>query len=538
LVAVLDGLPGALLPADVRGDVIDALESSEHREALIARTLGSLRSSLRELAHDLATGDVDLDLVRVLVVVSGQDRAQVDGGLVHVKQLVTWVPSWSRYVGVALFLAGGVGLCRRRRPRRGHRAISLGVGLASAGGAVFAGWFVLSRLIGSPLSELAGTTSRGAVPQGAARLLADLDDVLLTTLSRTWTHPATLLLVCGAVVVVAGLAAQLWTSLAGHGRRRVAGALAVIATSLVLAVPVPRGEVEAQRRCNGHAELCDRRYDDVVQVATHNSMSSPDVVRVWPEQDGGIRQQLDFGVRTLMIDASYWPAVGDTQLQGLRDLLGASDTAALIDAIEARLAPRRGVYLCHNLCALGALPMATALSQLRMFLDDHPDEVVTVMIQDSIDPVDAEAAFSDAGLHDLLYDGSNDGEWPTLGELIDRNQRLVVFSEQHGSPAAWYQSAFERIQDTPYDARSAEQLTCAHGRGPDDASLFLLNNWVEREAPDRAQAAIVNTRSFIVDRARRCAEQRGRLPNFIAVSFYSIGDVIGAADELNGVAPS
>ena len=39
-----------------------------------------------------------------------------------------------------------------------------------------------------------------------------------------------------------------------------------------------------------------------------------------------------------------------------------------------------------------------------------------------------------------------------------------------------------------------------------------------------------------MDRARRCAEQRGRLPNFIAVSFYGIGDVIGAVDELNGVA--
>ena len=90
--------------------------------------------------------------------------------------------------------------------------------------------------------------------------------------------------------------------------------------------------------------------------------------------------------------------------------------------------------------------MTTALSQLRSFLDDHPDEVVTLMIQDSIDPVDAEAAFRDAGLDGLLYDGSADAEWPTLGELIDRHQRLIVFSEQHGSPGAWYQ---QRVRAHP-----------------------------------------------------------------------------------------
>ena len=31
--------------------------------------------------------------------------------------------------------------------------------------------------------------------------------------------------------------------------------------------------------------------------------------------------------------------------------------------------------------------------------------------------------------------------------------------------------------------------------------------------------------------------ERGRRPNYLAVNFYGIGDVVQAADELNGVAP-
>ena len=40
---------------------------------------------------------------------------------------------------------------------------------------------------------------------------------------------------------------------------------------------------------------------------------------------------------------------------------------------------------------------------------------------------------------------------------------------------------------------------------------------------------------FVVDRALRCADERGQLPNFVAVSFYDIGDAMGAVDELNSL---
>ena len=55
--------------------------------------------------------------------------------------------------------------------------------------------------------------------------------------------------------------------------------------------------------CNGHAELCDRRFDEVAYVASHNAMS---VARLpgWfiPEQLDPIPEQLDQGVRALLVD--------------------------------------------------------------------------------------------------------------------------------------------------------------------------------------------------------------------------------------------
>ena len=43
-------------------------------------------------------------------------------------------------------------------------------------------------------------------------------------------------------------------------------------------------------------------------------------------------------------------------------------------------------------------------------------------------------------------------------------------------------------------------------------------------------------RAFILKRVRQCERQRGRTPNLILTDYYDRGDVIGAVDELNGVA--
>ncbi|HEX5095734.1 MAG TPA: hypothetical protein VFX21_06975, partial [Acidimicrobiia bacterium] len=287
--------------------------------------------------------------------------------------------------------------------------------------------------------------------------------------------------------------------------------------------------------CNGHAELCERAYDEVVQVATHNSMSSPDVVQIWPEQDGTIREQLDAGVRALLIDTHYWPGVtAPDQLTGLEPTVPANVANRVFETGGDRLRPHDGVFLCHNNCALGGEPFADGLAQLRDFLVANPDEVVTLVVQDETSSADTTAEITKAGLEPFLYDHAAHDDWPTFGELIDAGERLIVFAENEGPPPSWYRNAFDDMQDTPFGFPTPDAMTCEHNRGADDATLLLMNHWVSRVAPDRATAAVVNAHDFVVDRARECEKARGRLPNFVAVDFYSIGDVVGAVDTLNG----
>jgi hypothetical protein len=45
----------------------------------------------------------------------------------------------------------------------------------------------------------------------------------------------------------------------------------------------------------------------------------------------------------------------------------------------------------------------------------------------------------------------------------------------------------------------------------------------------------VNARDVLLPRLEECQEERGQLPNFVAVDYYSRGDLLPVVDELNGV---
>jgi hypothetical protein len=150
------------------------------------------------------------------------------------------------------------------------------------------------------------------------------------------------------------------------------------------------------------------------------------------------------------------------------------------------------------------------------------------------------AAIEKAGLTPFLYTGPNGPPWPTLRELIDSNQRLVVMAEREGGTPEWYRRQFLITQETPYrftnPAQLEERSSCAPNRGRSDAGFFLLNHWVDTSpAPRPTNAKVVNARKFLLARIQMCEEIRGVQPNLIAVDFYKEGDLFAVVDKLNGV---
>ena len=376
--------------------------------------------------------------------------------------------------------------------------------------------------------------------------------------------------VIGAVVAFAGireafvaalhlvpqLQAPMATSAAGGPRRQavlIVTAIAVVLIASASWIMLRPGAAEpgAPRTlaCNGSTELCDRSVDQVVFPSTHNSMGAADVSGwMFPSQNGTIRQQLDDGVRGFLIDVHYGVPVEDkirTEVQNEQAAMAKYESFLGKDGMEAVLRIRdrlrqakpgpRGVYLCHGFCELGALPLVPELRQMHDFLVANPGEVIIVMIQDeAVSPHDVERCFQESGLIDFVYRGPARPPWPTLGELVETDQRVIVMAENDTTGVSWYHPAFEVCQETPYGFRDTTQFSNQPNRGGTGGSLLLMNHWIETvPAPKPSNAAIVNSRRFLMQRIQSFQRQRGRLPNVVAVDFYSVGDLIDVARELN-----
>jgi hypothetical protein len=307
----------------------------------------------------------------------------------------------------------------------------------------------------------------------------------------------------------------------------------------------------ADRGCNGHVELCDRRLDQVVFAGTHNSMSaSAEQGWFFARQTGGIGAQLARGVRAFLIDAHYGTQVGgivrtDFGTQAERDAnysqLSESERRVLgrllgvFGATKTPAAQRR-VYLCHLYCELGATSAIEAFGKVDGFLAENPNEVVVFVIEDHVDPLDVEAALRSAGLDRHGYVYAPGRPLPTMREMVESRHNLLVMAEEHGGESDWYPDAFGKLlQDTPFRFPSIADFTCAAGRGTPTNALLLMNHWLAVDPASAQVAAKVNSRQVLLDRVAGCQRARGRLPNIIAVDFYAAGDLFDVVDELNGV---
>jgi hypothetical protein len=520
-----------------------AAAGSDH-DAIVVAASEAIRvrvDAARQALGDRLTDGRAFDPVAQLADRAGEPQRRVLANLDAVRDLASWFGPATLALGasVALGAVAAIVLRDRRTPRRAMLVLA-GAGAAAAAMSL-AGWLAVRTVVRPPLAAATGTgPGTWGLPPGLRGVVSDVQSELASVLGGAALRLAGLPLAL-AVVLAAGAALAGATARVSEPRARARRIVALAAAGAIVlggAGWVLAPSTRSEEACNGHVELCDRRYDEVVQAATHNSMSSPDVVKVWPEHDETIGEQLDSGIRTLLIDSHYWTdVVSAEQLAAVDPVI----PRAVVDATFAiegrtRASGRPGTYLCHNHCFWGAVPLVEALVDVRAFLDANPREVVTLIIQDAITTEETVDAFEAAGLMPYLH-AKGDGEpWATLGELIDRGERLVVFAEEEGPPPDWYHAAFAHIQDTPYRFESVDDFSCDRSRGPADAPLFLLNHWLQAVAPDRRNAVVANAEDVIVDRARRCAAERGQLPNFVAVDFSGIGDVRSAVDRLNGLA--
>lgn len=381
----------------------------------------------------------------------------------------------------------------------------------------------------------------------------------------------------GLAIAYAGVAEILRMTIAGDPAARaaesrqarrslVAGGVAVAIIAVAAGAFTVGGGFDSGFRtlddpgCNGSREICDRRIDRIAIPATHNSMSAvTNPGWLFGQQDAGIAEQLEDGIRGFLIDAHYGEPTksgkiktdlsgqGASERKKFEQTLGSEAFAAALRIrdriVNSPVTGERQVYFCHGFCELGALPIDQVFGQFRDFLAANPREVLVIDIEDYVDPKDIAAAAERTGLVDYIYKGDLDEHMPTVQEMIDSGGRILLMAEHDAGDVPYYHQAYDGlVEETPYSFKEVSELTdpdeleasCQPNRGREGSPFFLMNHWIDTSpAPKPSNAARVNTRSALTARIAECEQVRGRRPGLIAVDFYRQGDLFDVVRELN-----
>ncbi|EON69850.1 hypothetical protein W97_09113 [Coniosporium apollinis CBS 100218] len=296
-----------------------------------------------------------------------------------------------------------------------------------------------------------------------------------------------------------------------------------------------------QRTCNNSPDLCDRPFDSIVHLGTHNSPFVRDASTGWSSFGNQLYNttvQLDAGVRLLSAQ------------------------------VHARLMPdgTREFHLCHTICELSdAGRLSDWLYTIRIWLDQHPDDVVTIVLVNSDQATAADLAgeYTLSGASACSYippSPEAPDQWPTLNTLIDAGTRMLTFiaylpQDDSRAQAPYLMDEFAHVFENPYDTSTPTNFTCTPDRPGDiqgnvsaaiaSKKLFLQNHflyWNQLggiQVPDIRHIGSTNAPEGpggLGARLISCMEVYGASATFVLVDFFNVGPAVSTVDMFNGVA--
>lgn len=300
--------------------------------------------------------------------------------------------------------------------------------------------------------------------------------------------------------------------------------LFTLLASAAIALAAPLCTPRATTVCNGHAELCDRSYGNITFFGSHDSFAfSEDPFALARDQEVDITSQLNLGVRLLQAQSH----MKDGQL-----------------------------HFCHTSCALfDGGTVLSYLQKVNTWLLANPSEVLTLLFTNPEGvslPNVWDPAFEQSGVKDLVYTPPTvpvkQGDWPTLGDLINSNKRVIVFLDAGADTdrsVPYILPEFEMIWETPF-SQTDPTFPCSVDRiaGPLSTSdhMYMINHSLNKNlldtgiiVSDPLDAGSTNGVGSIMANAAGCAPlAANRSPNFVLLDFVNLGQGLEAVDQLNG----
>lgn len=268
-------------------------------------------------------------------------------------------------------------------------------------------------------------------------------------------------------------------------------------------------------------------YNKYAYLTTHNSFAitgktlHPDAEKLrltFTNQEDSVTNQLNNGVRALMLDTYDYQN-------------------------DVWLCHSRG-GVCRNVTAF--TPVINTFKEIEAFLAANPSEIVTIILEDYVKAKNGLTnVFKASGLSKYWFPCSempaNGRNWPSVSNMIGKNQRLVVFTSMQSKQATegiayqWNYMVENNYGDTGMKSGMCSNRRESSPLTDKKKSLVMVNYFPT--IPIRSLACKHNSQPLL-DMLHACnGAASNRWANFVVVDYYKRsmgGGSFQATDMCNG----
>lgn len=327
--------------------------------------------------------------------------------------------------------------------------------------------------------------------------------------------------------------------------------------------------INADQNCNGQ-NICNRPFNKVAQICVHNATSNTKhglVLTIKPcwngwlpslcgydtginpvaDQYWNLQEQLNNGLRVFKLPIH---PVGIDNTPWVTHTLQSREINELVTSIAQKLPFSSSTIqsainssLQNNLWRIDTanIKFLDVLNQLKTFLDNNRNEIITLSLNTfDMNLMSAQFLnlFKASGIDVYLFK-PNAGTivWPTFGQMIASNQRLVIFCDtQMNQPGFIYTPQYTTSNN--YSYKSIDELNADDCNiiNRDPNALFIMSHFISGKLSGSASLANkANTYQALRNHIEKCFNTTGRYPNLISVDYVDIhfDDIKRIINEIN-----
>lgn len=220
------------------------------------------------------------------------------------------------------------------------------------------------------------------------------------------------------------------------------------------------------------------------------------------------------------------------------------------------------VYLCHTSCELlNAGTLEAYLTTVVGWLQQNPYEVITILMgnSDVIEIQNYTEPVTNSGLINYVYTTPEIPmpleSWPTLGEMILTNQRVVLMLDYQANQTAipWLLDEFSQMWETPFSPTDRD-FPCTAQRPPNrpksirEDRMYMTNHnlnvpialaGISLDVPAYTLLNETNAVSGFGSVGRavdNCTTMWNRPPSYLLVDYYNVGNFNGSVFQVAATA--